>query len=398
MPIYTVAARPNSDNLPMISPALHLVALNVPYPPTYGGIIDIYYKICALHHLGVRVHLHVWQYESPVAPHLETLCERVYYYPRRVGLLANVSLKPYNVVSRTSETLRERLLRDPYPILYEGLHTTFCIDDRRLMGRIQAVRMHNIEHRYYAALARVETTCIGRAFHLVEALRLRWYEPCLRRATHLIAVSHTESQELSTRYPEVPVHTVPCFHPYDRVTATPGRGDYLLYHAKLSVSENAHAAMVLIETVLSHLPYRSIIAGMNPPEALVRCVARYEHITLVPNPSAEEMAHLIAQAQIHVLYTEQATGLKLKLLGALYAGRHVVVNPAMVAGSGLDALCHVAEDAEAMRHLCTQLMACPMTQEDLAVRHERLAPLMWPRLGRQLVEILFPDHYPSPED
>jgi hypothetical protein len=39
---------------------LHVVAFNVPYPPDYGGIIDIYYKLKALSADGTRIILHAF--------------------------------------------------------------------------------------------------------------------------------------------------------------------------------------------------------------------------------------------------------------------------------------------------------------------------------------------------
>ena len=46
---------------------LHIIALNIPFPPNYGGVIDIYYKIKALHQLGVKIILHCFAYERPQA-------------------------------------------------------------------------------------------------------------------------------------------------------------------------------------------------------------------------------------------------------------------------------------------------------------------------------------------
>ena len=37
---------------------LHVVALNIPWPANYGGVIDIYYKVKALHECGVKIILH----------------------------------------------------------------------------------------------------------------------------------------------------------------------------------------------------------------------------------------------------------------------------------------------------------------------------------------------------
>jgi calcineurin-like phosphoesterase len=44
---------------------------------------------------------------------------------------------------------------------------------------------------------------------------------------------------------------------------------------------------------------------------------------------------LIHDAQIHVLYTAQPTGLKLKLLNVLFKGRFIICNKNMTEGTGI---------------------------------------------------------------
>ncbi|MGB4283887.1 MAG: hypothetical protein WBJ48_04150, partial [Bacteroidales bacterium] len=41
---------------------LHLISFDMPYPPNYGGIIDVFYKIRALHRVGVNIILHVFDH------------------------------------------------------------------------------------------------------------------------------------------------------------------------------------------------------------------------------------------------------------------------------------------------------------------------------------------------
>ena len=41
---------------------LHIVSFDVPFPPNYGGAVDVFYKIRALHKLGVKIHLHCFEY------------------------------------------------------------------------------------------------------------------------------------------------------------------------------------------------------------------------------------------------------------------------------------------------------------------------------------------------
>ena len=75
---------------------------------------------------------------------------------------------------------------------------------------------------------------------------------------------------------------------------------------------------------------------MNPTRLIREAAAPYPHIKVEANPSKERMDALIHNAQIHMLITFQDTGLKLKLLNSLFAGRHTIVNHLMLAGSGLD--------------------------------------------------------------
>jgi hypothetical protein len=76
---------------------LNLVFINIPWPADYGGVIDIYCKMKALHDCDARVILHCFEYERPRAAKLKQVCEEVHYYRRRTGLLAKLARLPYNV-------------------------------------------------------------------------------------------------------------------------------------------------------------------------------------------------------------------------------------------------------------------------------------------------------------
>ena len=34
----------------------------MPYPPNYGGVIDVFYKIKSLHAIGIKIILHCFKY------------------------------------------------------------------------------------------------------------------------------------------------------------------------------------------------------------------------------------------------------------------------------------------------------------------------------------------------
>ena len=372
-----------------MSKHLNIIAFNIPYPPNYGGIIDVFYKIKALHEAGVKIILHCFEYERPHAPELETICEKVYYYKRRTGWVANLTCLPYNVYSRKNPKLMQRLLQNNYPILFEGLHSCYYLCDKRLKERIKICRAANIEHDYYNHLAQAESHLIRKLFFKIEAWRFKRYQPVLSHADRLLAVSTADADYLRRQFPNQPVHFMPCFHANESITSQPGSSDFILYHGKLSVTENTQAALFLIQHVFCHLKCRCVIAGMNPPRSLLKAASPYPHVHIVANPLEEQMNDLIKNAQIHILITFQATGLKLKLLNSLFAGRHIIVNSLMVNGSGLGELCHTANTAEEMVQACQQLIHTEFEEKQISQRRQILFPTFSNSYqGRLLCEII----------
>lgn len=326
---------------------LHIVSFDVPYPPSYGGVIDIFYKIKALHAAGVQVHLHCFQYGRPASPELDQICASVHYYPRRRSAYLLFSAKPFIVVTRMSEALRANLLKDESPILFEGLHCCALVDDPQLAKRSKLVRTHNIEHDYYAALAKVEKRFFQRRYFNSESKKLKRFEQVLKQAQHVLAISPADAQELAQRYAHV--HHVMAFHANDAVNVLPGKGEFALYHGNLEVGENNQAALYLVNEVFSNCKVPLIIAGNKPSLELQQAIAKYPNIELRANISPGEIDELIRQAQINVLPTFQATGIKLKLLVALFSGRHCIVNTPMVANTGLESLCTIADTAAGLQ-------------------------------------------------
>ena len=340
---------------------LNIIALNNPYPPDYGGVIDAYYRIEALHKLGVNIHLHCFEYGRCPSSELELLCSTVTYYPRRKGFRYQLSSIPYIIATRVSDDLVKNLEQNDYPIFFEGLHTTFCINYPQFANRLKIVRAHNIEHQYYRTLAKLESNLLRKLFFLTEAAKLKHYEKVLKHADYVLCVSHTEHDYITEKYHNSVF--VPSSHPYNTVESIPGHGEFILYHGDLSVSENITIAAFLINEVFSKVSFPCIIAGKNPSPKLLLMVNQYPNIKLVENPGNATMQQLIREAHIHLLPVIQNNGLKLKLLLALYAGRYCVVNRPMVDGTFLETLCITVEQASEMIDSINQLMLQPFTQE-----------------------------------
>lgn len=352
---------------------LHVVSFQVPYPPRYGGLIDVFYKLKALKRAGCHIVLHTYRYaessvqdESVIRQGLAGLADEIYFYERFEGWRSQCTWLPYIVYSRRDPHLFERLCQDDAPILFEGIHTCYFLSDNRLRGRQKWVRMHNVEHNYYYYLSRSTSSFLQRCYFLIEALRLRLYERKLNWATKILAVSAADADHFKNHYPHVQVLSLPCFyndaplvlHNCPPLPLPVQRSGFLLYHGNLSVPENRKVACYILRLLLPHLTEEQhvVIAGGNPDKNLMIEASKHSNVTLIASPSSELMDSLLAGAHIHLLFTFQATGVKLKLLHALArSSGHCLVNSLMLPQKEFKEICTVAdslpEQLEAIRNL-----------------------------------------------
>lgn len=355
---------------------MHIISFDVPYPPNYGGVIDVFYKIRALYNKGIKIHLHCIEYPGrDRSQELNKYCEEVHYYPRKTGFVSALSFKPYIVSSRRSKQMLERLLQDEHPILFEGLHSCYYLAEPRLKNRVKVYRESNIEHRYYFNLFRVCKNLFSRIYFLCASCKLRIYQRILKHASLMLCVSKKDTHYLQQHFPGNRVHHIPSFHSNNSLDVLNGKGEYALYHGNIEVPENTHAAAYLINEVFNDLDIPLVIAGMNPPERIRKMVEGKENIRLICNPDDTEMSELIRNAHVNILVTFQATGLKLKLLNVLHQGRFCLVNDKMLNGTGLDELCHIGNDADALKQELRSLFNAGFSGEEVSRREKTLSEL-----------------------
>lgn len=346
--------------------AIQLVAFNIPYPPDYGGVIDIFYKVKALAECGISVYLHCFEYDRPQASELEKYCAKVYYYSRKMGIRYQLSSKPYIVITRDNDQLLNTLSSNEYPIIFEGLHTCYYLDHPNLANHLRLVRTHNIEHDYYLNLHKSERNLFRKLFFRIEAFKLKRYEKVLKNAAHLLCISPNDNYYFDHNYGHS--HFIPAFHPFSQITSKSGRGKYILFHGNLSVSENVQAVEYLLANVFSKIDRPVIIAGKNPTAQLSQKINQTPNVQLVSNPENDRMETLIQDAHISLLPTFQDTGLKLKLLASLFSGRFCIANTPMIHKTGLEHLCHLADTPKEMIDAINELFEKDFNSEEIEKR------------------------------
>lgn len=355
---------------------LHIISFDIPYPANYGGAIDVFHKIRCLNARGVKVILHCFKYgDRKSSPELEKLCDKVYYYQRNITLLNQLSILPYNVKSRINKELKHNLLKDSYPILFEVLHTCYLLSDPDFKLRKKLFRHSNIEHDYFLELAKGEKSFIKKLYLKIEAFKLKQFEKQITYADCILSVSETDLNYFREKYPNTKSIYLPSFHQFDELRCKIGKGNYILYHGNLSISENYNAVLWLIKNVFSKLSYPVVIAGLNPPLFLIKEIEKYDHISLKQNCDEAEMKTLIENAQLHCLFTAQATGLKLKLLNVLFSGRFVIVNPAMLSGTSLHNACLIANSELEFIEIINTVFAKEFTAKDIELRKETISKM-----------------------
>ena len=359
----------------MVNKHLHIISFDIPYPATYGGAIDVFFRIQSLAKLGVSITLHCfYKGELHHYPELESLCRDVYYYPRKTSWKQMLQWRPYAVVSRTSANLLPRLLQDNDPILFEGLVSCALLDHPLLARRNKYVRECNIEHTYFHALGKDARSLGNKLYYYIDALRLRFFENKVRYATAIFSIAHQDEQHFLSHYPKLPVIYLPASHPNSQIIVPEGLGQYVLYHGNLDVAENYDAARIIACNIAPRLPdLQFIIAGRYHNHVLDGITQKLSNVQLLRNPDEQQMKELITDAQIHLLITQQATGLKLKLLNVLYQGRHVIVNDKMVTGTDVLPLCHLGHNIDELVALCRKYYTLPISNQERKLRAETLS-------------------------
>ncbi len=348
---------------------VHIVCLDNPYPADYGGAIDMFYKIKTLAQLNVKIHLHYFSYNHRnVSRELNQYCESVTIYERKTGW-KGIDLKlPYIVSSRINKKLIDNLNKDNHPILLEGLHCSGILPEINKNNRKIILRVHNNEESYYANLFKTEKKNFRKLYFAFEKYLLKKYQQNLPVNIGYACISELETDYFKNQLGLKNTHLLPPFVAWEIGKPDEGIGSYCLYHGNLAVAENEFAAGWLVDTIFSKINIPLTIAGNKPTLRLRNRIKKYSTMRLIANPSVNELNDLIKKSQINVLPSFTETGIKLKLLHALFEGRHCVVNEMMVAGTGLQDACTVANTANHMISIINRLFKIPLTHEEIEIR------------------------------
>ena len=342
--------------------ALHIISFDVPYPADYGGIIDVFNRLKTLYDAGFQITLHCFDYGRGRQPELEKYTHQVLYYKRKNKVLNLLKKEPMIVASRSAKKLLDNLLKDDAPILFEGQHTTGLLDHPALKNRKKLVRLHNVEHKYYKGLGEAAAVGFKKSYFKSEAKKLRKHEPLLLHADHLLCLHHDDVRYYKKQHNKV--HYAPPVFELLPISAHAEKKDYILFHGNLSVLENSEAAEWIIQKIAPKITAPIYFAGKYPSDELKKAIQQLPNCKLIANPSENEMNKLLHEARAHLLLTFRPSGIKLKLLNALRTNAPVICNSMLVAGTGLEELCTIADSPNELIEALNNLEPLPKEMEE----------------------------------
>ncbi|MEP7322866.1 MAG: hypothetical protein ABI761_13145 [Saprospiraceae bacterium] len=345
---------------------LHIIALDIPYPPNRGSVVGIFNRIKAFHEAGVEIILHAFYKEFKAPEDLAVYCKTVYLYKRKpIWNLIHLKV-PLYIQSRRSDQLVQMLLKDESPILFEGLHTLYHFNDPELSERRKYVRLHNEESVYYHHLSRLENNPLKKIYYQTEAGLSKFVETnYLPKAHGLFTISIPETESFSKLNTNT-LHTPPFITPSFKIPE--GTGGYALFHGDLTIRENELAVHFLIRDVFNELDIPLIIAGFNPSPKLKNMVYASRQATLMESPDTSTMEILIQQAQIILAPIKHTTGYKMKLVQSLFVGRHIITDEVARSYTELKELVHFAHNEHEWRKKIKQLINVPVSPLEIEAR------------------------------
>lgn len=334
--------------------------------------MDIFYCISALQSIGTQIHLHCFRNDQIEQNALLQYCASVNYYDCKHGHKGFSTSLPYIVSSRKNEQLLENLLKDDYPILMEDIHCTYLLNDDRFSSRKCFVRLHYVGFEYYSALQKSATSLFKKLYYWNESELLKKYEKSIAQKATFIVVKYSDKLTYQNEFACPKIFEINPFISFQEIKSAEGMGSYCFFHGDLSIDANEQAAIWLIKKVFNEIKVPLVISGRNPSNKLIALSHINNHTCIVPNPSEKELQDMIAKAHIQLVPSFIKTGLKIKLLNALYNGRHCVANEIAVAGTDLESACHIGINTNAFKEIIVQLYHQPFTVDEIGLREKLL--------------------------
>lgn len=331
---------------------LHFVSMDTPFPPNYGGVIDVFFKLKSFHDLGVKIYLHVFGFDVKSSNELAQYAEKVFFYPIKQHPKYFFRKEPFSVASRDGRHLLQNLLSIKAPIFFESLKTTDVLRFSGLEDYPKFLRLHNIEQNYFEGLSKTENNPIKKQLFRQESKKYIGYESILEQFDEVFTLSNFEQTYIENTYNKGKF--IPVFHGNENFSNLKGFGEFALYHGDLRAADNRAAVTFLIEA-FAEIDYPLWIASSIKEDWVKKQIGDRNNIRFVKLRDFQHLLELFHRAHFNVSWSFQESGTKLKVVNALFNSRFSVINDKVI-------------DDERIAKLCVQVS----NKEELQAKIEKL--------------------------
>ena len=343
---------------------LHIISFDNPFPPRYGGVIEVFYKIKALHEIGYKIYLHCFVNVIPNQfSELEQLCESVQFYKNNYNPLLFFSRIPFSVISRSNKKILEDLNKVHAPILFEGLKTAFFSGNSTLKNRLKILRLHNIEQDYFKGIAKSDNNWIKKILFNSESWKYKRYEKVIHNFQEIITLSKFENEYITKNFKKATY--IPVFHGNDNVENLDKFGKYAIYHGDLNTADNRNAVKFLVETFKNRKDYKLLIASDSNEKFVKKLIGKSEFVEFVLLKNFKHLQELLREAHINVIISFQKSGTKLKLINSLFNSRFCIINENIIDDEKVACFCEVAMSKTELNSKIDALIASPYSDYEI---------------------------------
>jgi glycosyltransferase involved in cell wall biosynthesis len=322
-----------------------IVAHDFPFPPNYGGRVDMWSRIKLLHRMGVQVDVVASLKDLPSeqqAQEVQRYVRSLTLVKRDMGLMKLLSREPFSARSRRS--LRNIPLSESYSaVILESEHVAAILQNPTLRADKRILRLHNDEAHYYRELSGSSRELWRKAFYRIEGFKFRSYSPRAMQQCDLFwFASDFERQEHCVKYPVsatkaffVPLHVERSSMKRHKLS-----GHRVFFAGKLGFANNSRGVEWYIDQVHPRLAdidgYELMVAGNTEGESLDplrKAIAGHPNISLYESPSELQPYYEMASVFINPVF--HGAGVKLKTIDAIRAGLPVVSTFSGIQGTPL---------------------------------------------------------------
>jgi hypothetical protein len=325
--------------------------------------------IKALSQEGILIHLHLFQESGSLHQDVEGQVTELQFYKRNQGHKGFSFSTPYSIGSRADDNLKRNLEKDPYPILFEGIESTYFLNKGYFKKRMTLVRLQDLQSQKTGTSRKLQPKGINKIISYYENKLRRSYQKEILKKHRCILTSYKLNEELNSYGIGAKTIFVPQFVGMASAMGLEGNGNFCLFHGKLSDKATEDAAIWLLNNVFNVLEVPLVVAGENPSAALEDAAHKKMHTCIVANPGEREMMELIKKAQLHVIPSFIPNGSKNAILQSIVMGRHILINDDNKNGMEFSMVCHQAAEPTAYIQKINELFEAPFTQDEIEKRH-----------------------------